>query len=76
MWRVAILMMAGVACATLGAHAQAPAAAPATGQVVVLETVKGIIEFETYPDTAPKAVARKIVVTDRLVRASVRPPKT
>jgi cyclophilin family peptidyl-prolyl cis-trans isomerase len=28
------------------------------GPVVVLETAKGIIEFETYPDDAPKTVAR------------------
>jgi peptidyl-prolyl cis-trans isomerase B (cyclophilin B) len=31
---------------------------PGAGPVVVLETVKGTIEFETYPDEAPKTVAR------------------
>lgn len=31
---------------------------PGAGPVVVLETVKGTIEFETYPEEAPKTVAR------------------
>ena len=31
---------------------------PGAGPVIVLETDKGIIEFETYPDEAPKTVAR------------------
>lgn len=39
------------------ARAQAPAAKPA-GPVVVVETSKGIFEFETYPADAPKTVAR------------------
>jgi cyclophilin family peptidyl-prolyl cis-trans isomerase len=30
------------------------------GPVIVLETVKGTIEFETYPDEAPKTVGRII----------------
>jgi cyclophilin family peptidyl-prolyl cis-trans isomerase len=44
--------------------ALAPAAAaaqqksPGAGPIVVLETVKGTIEFETYPEEAPKTVAR------------------
>ena len=38
------------------ALAQAPAA-PA-GPVIVVETVKGTFEFETYPAEAPKTVAR------------------
>ena len=39
------------------ASAQAPAAKPA-GPVVVVETSKGVFEFETYPADAPKTVAR------------------
>jgi peptidylprolyl isomerase len=46
-------------------QAQKPAAAPqptqkspGAGPTVVLETVKGTIEFETYPEDAPKTVAR------------------
>jgi cyclophilin family peptidyl-prolyl cis-trans isomerase len=31
---------------------------PGSGPVVVLETAKGVIEFETYPEEAPKTVAR------------------
>jgi cyclophilin family peptidyl-prolyl cis-trans isomerase len=31
---------------------------PGAGPVIVLETVKGTIEFETYPEEAPKTVAR------------------
>jgi cyclophilin family peptidyl-prolyl cis-trans isomerase len=31
---------------------------PGAGPVIVLETAKGTIEFETYPDEAPKTVAR------------------
>ena len=33
---------------------------PGAGPVIVLETVKGVIEFETYPEEAPKTVARII----------------
>lgn len=32
--------------------------APAAGPVIVLETVKGTVEFETYPADAPKTVER------------------
>jgi cyclophilin family peptidyl-prolyl cis-trans isomerase len=31
---------------------------PGTGPVIVLETAKGTIEIETYPEDAPKTVAR------------------
>ena len=31
---------------------------PGAGPVVVLDTSRGVIEFETYPDEAPKTVAR------------------
>jgi peptidyl-prolyl cis-trans isomerase B (cyclophilin B) len=37
---------------------QAQQTSPGAGPVIVLETVKGTIEFETYPDEAPKTVAR------------------
>ena len=42
-------------------HGLAPipqAKSPGAGPVIVLETAKGTIEFETYPDEAPKTVAR------------------
>ena len=64
MWRLALLTSVLVAVATLHVplHGQAgTSAAP----VIVLETSKGIIEFETYPDTAPKAVAHILALVER-----------
>lgn len=65
-----VSLMAGFALAATDARAQAkPAAAPAqtkpaaaapAGPIIVLETAKGTIEFETYPQEAPKTVARII----------------
>ena len=46
-----------VAFATLAA---AQTRSPGAGPVIVLETVKGTIEIETYPEEAPKTVARVI----------------
>ena len=31
---------------------------PGAGPVIVLDTAKGVVEFETYPEEAPKTVAR------------------
>jgi len=47
----------GLALFALGIapHAQT---SPGAGPVIVLETVKGNIEFETYPEEAPKTVAQ------------------
>lgn len=67
---IAILLVTTGMAAAL--HAQKPARgetpkpaagpqaqkSPGVGPVVVLETVKGTIEFETYPEDAPKTVAR------------------
>lgn len=38
---------------------------PGAGPVVVLETEKGTIEFETYPEEAPKTVANVIALVKR-----------
>ena len=55
------MLFALAAAATVAAPAVAPGAAQKTssgaGPVIVLETSKGVIEFETYPDEAPKTVA-------------------
>jgi peptidyl-prolyl cis-trans isomerase B (cyclophilin B) len=51
-----LLIAAFVGIATT-AHAQQKPAAPTAGPVIVLETVKGTIEIETYPQEAPKTVA-------------------
>ena len=40
--------------------ASAQQKSPGAGPIIVLETVKGTIEFETYPEEAPKTVARVI----------------
>jgi cyclophilin family peptidyl-prolyl cis-trans isomerase len=52
----AIVLSAGVGRASIQAQQKSPGAGP----IVVLETVKGTIEFETYPDEAPKTVARVV----------------
>jgi cyclophilin family peptidyl-prolyl cis-trans isomerase len=70
--RVAILTSIGVALATFGSQAQTPIASPGAGSVVVLETAKGIIEFETYPDTAPKAVAHILALVQKRFYAGLR----
>ena len=66
-WRIAILTGVLVAFTTFHMHAQAQAQAggSAAVPVIVLETSKGIIEFETYPDTAPKAVAHIVALVER-----------
>jgi cyclophilin family peptidyl-prolyl cis-trans isomerase len=38
---------------------------PGAGSVIVLETIKGIIEFETYPEEAPKTVAQIVALVKR-----------
>jgi len=64
------LICVGLVVATFGAQ-QAPAAAgqpaptsPGAGPVIVVETLKGIFEFETYPNEAPKTVARIVELVE------------
>lgn len=38
---------------------------PGAGPVIVLETAKGTIEFETYPEEAPKTVAHILALVKR-----------
>ncbi|HWP99281.1 MAG TPA: peptidylprolyl isomerase [Vicinamibacterales bacterium] len=42
--------------ASLAIQKPAPKPSPGAGPVIVMETVKGTIEFETYPEDAPKTV--------------------
>src|SRR4051794_16684413 len=49
-----VLSLTTVALTTVAAQQKSPGA----GAVIVLETAKGTIEFETYPEEAPKTVAR------------------
>ena len=65
------LICVGLVVATFGAQ-QAPAAAgqpaptsPGAGPVIVVETLKGIFEFETYPNEAPKTVARIVELVNK-----------
>jgi cyclophilin family peptidyl-prolyl cis-trans isomerase len=51
MIRLALVVLVSVA-------ASAQQKSPGAGPVIVLETSKGTIEFETYPEEAPKTVAR------------------
>jgi cyclophilin family peptidyl-prolyl cis-trans isomerase len=46
------------ALVSAGAVVSAQQKSPGAGPIVVLETVKGSIEFETYPEEAPRTVAR------------------
>lgn len=50
------LTLAALTLTASSAWAQAPASKP--GPVIVVETSKGVFEFETYPVEAPKTVAR------------------
>jgi cyclophilin family peptidyl-prolyl cis-trans isomerase len=38
---------------------------PGAGPVVVLDTARGVIEFETYPEEAPKTVAHILALVKR-----------
>jgi cyclophilin family peptidyl-prolyl cis-trans isomerase len=67
------LLWTGLVTASPALHAQqSPAAAgqpaatsPGAGPVIVVETVKGIFEFETYPNEAPKTVARIVELVNK-----------
>jgi cyclophilin family peptidyl-prolyl cis-trans isomerase len=69
---VALLWAGLVMPAPASGAQQAPAAAgqpaatsPGAGPVIVVETVKGIFEFETYPNEAPKTVARIVELVNK-----------
>lgn len=52
------LSFALIVLLSASAWAQAPAPAAPAGPVVVVETSRGVFEFETFPAEAPKTVAR------------------
>jgi cyclophilin family peptidyl-prolyl cis-trans isomerase len=62
MRRLAAVLLVVVAV-TLQADAQQKS--PGAGAILVLETVKGTIEIETYPEEAPKTVARIAELTKK-----------
>jgi len=47
------------------AGGQPAATSPGAGPVIVVETVKGTFEFETYPNEAPKTVARIVELVNK-----------
>ena len=47
------------------ASAEPQTKSPGAGPVIVLETAKGTIEFETYPDEAPKTVAAIVALVKK-----------
>ena len=51
-----VVLVAAVFALSTGASAQQKS--PGAGPILVLETAKGTIEIETYPEEAPKTVAR------------------
>jgi cyclophilin family peptidyl-prolyl cis-trans isomerase len=51
-------MLGFVLAVALTCSGSAQEKSPGAGPIVVLETAKGTIEFETYPEEAPKTVAR------------------
>jgi cyclophilin family peptidyl-prolyl cis-trans isomerase len=61
-----LLLAAPLPAAAQTAPAAAPAAtSPGAGPVIVVETVKGTFEFETYPNEAPKTVARVVELVNK-----------
>ncbi len=59
--RIALLLASLIAAAALPARQTSPGAGP----VIVLETAKGVIELETYPEDAPKTAAQIIGLVKR-----------
>ena len=60
----AAALMAPLAAAPSGQNAPA-ATSPGAGPVIVVETVKGTFELETYPNEAPKTVARIVELVNK-----------
>jgi endonuclease-3 len=60
-----VLVAAGLLACGSATVSDAQTKSPGAGPVIVLETAKGTIEFETYPDEAPKTVAAIIALVKR-----------
>jgi peptidyl-prolyl cis-trans isomerase B (cyclophilin B) len=64
-WKLgAASLVAGLGLLTL-TNLSGQQKSPGAGPIVVLETVKGTIEFETYPEEAPKTVANIVALVKR-----------
>jgi cyclophilin family peptidyl-prolyl cis-trans isomerase len=64
---VAVVVVAGLSVALQAGQAAKPGAKPAApaGPVVVVETSKGVFEFETYPEDCPKTVQQILGLVKR-----------
>jgi cyclophilin family peptidyl-prolyl cis-trans isomerase len=62
---VALLAMCASAAAAQAGAAATGKTSPGAGSVIVLDTSKGVIEFETYPNEAPKTVAHILALVKR-----------
>jgi peptidyl-prolyl cis-trans isomerase B (cyclophilin B) len=62
-WIAAAAIGAAVTAGAGGAGAQQKS--PGAGPILVLDTVKGVVEIETYPEDAPKTVARVVELVKR-----------
>ena len=60
--RLAVIALASISAFVVPAARQT---SPGAGPVIVLETSKGNIEFETYPEEAPKTVAQVLALVKR-----------
>jgi peptidyl-prolyl cis-trans isomerase B (cyclophilin B) len=60
-----MIRVAACAVFSMGLLASSVQRAPGVGPIVVLDTMKGVIEFETYPEEAPKTVARIVDLVKR-----------
>lgn len=67
MTRVRLIVMLMVMVVALGASlaAQGGAAKPAPGPMMTIETVKGTIEIQLYPNDAPKTVEHIVALAKR-----------
>jgi peptidyl-prolyl cis-trans isomerase B (cyclophilin B) len=65
--RLAAAILAVAVAGDASAQAQRPAQAQATGAgpIIVMETAKGTIEFELYPEDAPRTVAHILALVRR-----------
>src|SRR5260221_14449875 len=65
MLRTLSAVVFGLTVAALTTAAGARQKSPGAGPIIVLETAKGTIELETYPEEAPKTVARIVELVNK-----------
>ena len=61
--KLAVCVLALVLAVPMAAAAQEKS--PGAGPIIVLDTAKGVIEIETYPEEAPKTVAHIVALIKR-----------